>query len=48
MSYSGKVKPGGPAAVRELHGAFQAGLIPDPMTDPRYSNIKLMQKAELR
>jgi nucleoside-diphosphate-sugar epimerase len=35
-------------AVRDLRAAFEAGRIPDPMTDPIYSNIKLMQRAGLR
>lgn len=35
-------------AVLELKQAFEAGLLPDPMGDPRYSNIKLMQKVHLR
>jgi nucleoside-diphosphate-sugar epimerase len=34
-------------AVRELKEAFEAGLLPDPMGDPRYSNIKLMQTVNL-
>jgi nucleoside-diphosphate-sugar epimerase len=35
-------------AVQDLKAAFEAGRIPDPMGDPRYSNIKLMQQAGLR
>jgi nucleoside-diphosphate-sugar epimerase len=35
-------------AVADLKRAFLEGRIPDPMTDPRYSNIKLMQRAGLR
>ena len=35
-------------AVRELRTAFEAGLLPDPLGDPRYSNIKLMQSVKLR
>ena len=35
-------------AVLELRGAFEAGLLPDPLGDPRYSNIKLMQTVKLR
>ena len=35
------------AAVQELREAFEAGKLPDPMTDPRYSNIKLMQTVKL-
>lgn len=31
-----------PDAVRELVGAFQAGKIPNSLTDPRYFNIKTM------
>ena len=34
-------------AVRDLEAAFAAGRIPDPMTDPRYYNIKLMQSVHL-
>lgn len=34
-------------AVRDLVTAFQAGKIPNPMTDSRYYNIKTMQQAEL-
>jgi len=34
-------------AVRDLVTAFEAGRIPDPMTDIRYSNIKLMQAIKL-
>jgi nucleoside-diphosphate-sugar epimerase len=34
-------------AVRDLHAAFAAGLVPDAMTDPRYSNIKTMQAAPI-
>lgn len=30
-------------AVRELANAFRAGLVPNALTDPRYSNIKTMQ-----
>ncbi|MBI1870549.1 MAG: SDR family oxidoreductase [Chlamydiae bacterium] len=35
-------------AVRDLVEAFQANKIPDSMTDPRYYNIKTMQKMQLR
>jgi nucleoside-diphosphate-sugar epimerase len=35
-------------AAESLKAAFAAGLIPDPMTDPRYYNIKLMQQVDLR
>ena len=34
--------------MRELRTAFEAGLLPDPLGDPRYSNIKLMQSVKLR
>jgi nucleoside-diphosphate-sugar epimerase len=34
-------------AVRDLVAAFNAGLIPDPMTDIRYYNIKMMQAIHL-
>jgi nucleoside-diphosphate-sugar epimerase len=35
-------------AVRDLVSAFDRGLIPDPMNDPRYFNIKTMQLAGLK
>ncbi len=35
-------------AVRDLVSAFDAGLIPDSMTDPRYFNIKTMQARGLK
>jgi nucleoside-diphosphate-sugar epimerase len=35
-------------AVTDLVAAFKAGKIPDPMTDDRYYNIKMMQKIKLR
>ena len=35
-------------AVRDLVSAFERGLIPDPMNDPRYFNIKTMQLAGLK
>lgn len=35
------------AAVQELKGAFEAGRVVDPMTNPLYSNIKLMQRVGL-
>jgi nucleoside-diphosphate-sugar epimerase len=35
-------------AVRDLASAFQAGKIPNPMTDIRYYNIKTMQHLQLR
>lgn len=35
-------------AVRDLVAAFQAGKIPNPMTDIRYYNIKTMQHLQLR
>ena len=34
-------------AVSDLVNAFQAGKIPNPMTDPRYYNIKTMQSINL-
>jgi nucleoside-diphosphate-sugar epimerase len=30
-------------AIRDLQAAFDAGKIPNPLTDPRYYNIKTMQ-----
>lgn len=35
-------------AVRDLVQAFRAGKIPNAFDDPRYYNIKMMQKAKLR
>jgi nucleoside-diphosphate-sugar epimerase len=35
-------------AVRDLVSSFQAGKIPNPMTDARYYNIKTMQQLNLR
>jgi len=35
-------------AVRDLVAAFQAGMIPNSMTDSRYYNIKTMQKIKLK
>jgi nucleoside-diphosphate-sugar epimerase len=35
-------------AVADLKAAFAAGHIPDPMTDSRYYNIKLMQEINLQ
>ena len=35
-------------AVRDLVAAFQAGKIPNPMTDSRYYNIRTMQELKLR
>jgi len=35
-------------AVRGLVQAFEAGLIPDPMTDIHYYNIKMMQAIDLK
>jgi nucleoside-diphosphate-sugar epimerase len=35
-------------AVRDLCDAFDTGLIPDSMTDPRYFNIKTMQLVGLK
>lgn len=34
-------------AVHSLVDAFGAGLVPDPMTDPRYYNVKRMQEVAL-
>lgn len=34
-------------AIRSLAEAYRAGRIPDPLTNPVYSNIKTMQKAKL-
>jgi nucleoside-diphosphate-sugar epimerase len=34
-------------AVRSLVDAFDAGIIPNPLTDPRYYNVKRMQEAAL-
>jgi nucleoside-diphosphate-sugar epimerase len=35
-------------AIRDLVASFQAGMIPNAMTDSRYYNIKTMQKINLR
>ncbi|MAH84011.1 MAG: UDP-glucose 4-epimerase [Rhodospirillaceae bacterium TMED8] len=35
-------------AVRDLEAAFTAGKVPNPMDDPRYFNIRLMQKVDLK
>ncbi|MCG8507709.1 MAG: NAD-dependent epimerase/dehydratase family protein [Rhodospirillales bacterium] len=35
-------------AVLDLVSAFRDGRLPDPMDDPRYYNIKMMQKIKLR
>lgn len=35
-------------AARDLAAAFQAGRVPDPMSDPRYYNIKMMQQCPLK
>jgi len=35
-------------AVKDLVAAFKSGLIPDPMTDIRYYNIKTMQAIKLK
>lgn len=35
-------------AVRDLVAAFRAGKLPDSMQDPRYFNIKMMQKIDLQ
>lgn len=34
-------------AVRDLMAAFQAGKLPDSMTDPRYYNVKVMQQLDM-
>jgi dTDP-D-glucose 4,6-dehydratase len=34
-------------AVRDLLEAFKEGLLPNPMTDSRYYNIKRMQEVHL-
>jgi nucleoside-diphosphate-sugar epimerase len=34
-------------AVRDLVEAFKKGLVPDPMHDPRYYNIKMMQSIRM-
>lgn len=36
------------AAARDLLAAFRAGKIPNSMTDPRYYNIKTMQRVHLK
>jgi nucleoside-diphosphate-sugar epimerase len=35
-------------AACQLVAAFRAGKLPDPMTDPRYYNIRLMKQVQLR
>lgn len=35
-------------AVRDLKEAFEEGVIPDSMSDPRYFNVKLMKNIELQ
>lgn len=35
-------------AVRDMVAAFKAGKLPDSMDDPRYFNIKMMQKVKLK
>ena len=35
-------------AVKDLRAAFDAGLVPDSMNDPRYFNIKMMQLVGLK
>jgi nucleoside-diphosphate-sugar epimerase len=35
-------------AIRDLKAAFEAGKIPDPLTDPRYYNIRTMQALRLK
>ncbi len=37
-----------PDAVRSLTEAFHTGRVPNPMTDPAYYNVKLMQAIEMR
>jgi dTDP-D-glucose 4,6-dehydratase len=34
--------------ARDLVGAFQAGRIPNPMTDVRYYNIQMMKAVRLK
>jgi nucleoside-diphosphate-sugar epimerase len=36
------------SAVRDLLAAFRAGKVPDPMSDPHYYNIKMMQALKLK
>jgi nucleoside-diphosphate-sugar epimerase len=35
-------------AIRELKGAFQAGKVSEPLTNPLYFNIKRMQEVQLK
>ncbi len=35
-------------AVEDLVAAFKDGRLPDSLEDPRYFNIKMMQRAQLR
>lgn len=35
-------------AIRDLKNAFEEGLIPDSLTDPKYFNIKTMQQTNLQ
>jgi nucleoside-diphosphate-sugar epimerase len=35
-------------AVRDLKTAFESGKIPNPLTDPRYYNVKLMNSIKLK
>jgi nucleoside-diphosphate-sugar epimerase len=35
-------------AIKDITDAFRRGLIPDPMNDPVYSNIKLMQQLRVK
>ncbi|MDX2246224.1 MAG: SDR family oxidoreductase [Bacteroidia bacterium] len=35
-------------AVKDLKIAFDNGMLPEPLTDPRYFNVKLMQKIDLK
>jgi nucleoside-diphosphate-sugar epimerase len=35
-------------AVRDMKVAFEKGLLPDSLSDPRYFNVKLMQDNHLK
>ena len=35
-------------AARDLCVAFKAGLIPDPMTDPKYHNVKVLKERQAK
>ena len=35
-------------AVRDLAEAFSDGRVPDPLDDPKYFNIKLMQEKSMK